>query len=64
VALLSVGYGLASLEKGCKLLEQKGTALIHFSCLIVTGTVMLNLFYEGECQGKHFSLDRKGRRFS
>jgi hypothetical protein len=37
---------LAFLEKGRKLLEQKGPALGHFSCMIVTGTVMLNLFSE------------------
>jgi len=35
---------MASLEKGRKLLEQQGPASVPFSCLIVTGTVMLNLF--------------------
>jgi len=39
-----IGYDWGSLEKGRKLLEQKGAASIHLSCLIVTGTVMLSLF--------------------
>jgi hypothetical protein len=34
---------MASLEKGRKLLEQKGPASVHFSCLMVAGTVMLTL---------------------
>src|SRR5271157_2334085 len=37
-------YDLASLEKSLKSLEQKRTASDRFSCLMVTGTVMLNLF--------------------
>jgi hypothetical protein len=35
---------MASLEKSRKLLGQKGPTLVLFSCLIVTGTVMLSLF--------------------
>jgi hypothetical protein len=34
---------MASLEKGRKLLERKGPASVAFSCLMVTGTVMLTL---------------------
>jgi hypothetical protein len=35
---------MSSLEKSRKLLEQKGPTSVLFSCLIVTGTVMLTLF--------------------
>ena len=35
---------MASLEQGRKFLEHNGTASALFSCLIVTGTVMLHLF--------------------
>lgn len=42
-APFGIGYRLASLEKDRRLLEQKGAASVHFSCLIVAGAVMLNL---------------------
>ena len=46
---VQIGCELASLEKGAKLLRHKDQPE-PFSCLIVTGTVMLNLFSPTENQ--------------
>ena len=40
---VQLGYEMASLEKGRRLL-QKASASAFFSCVIVTGAIMLNLF--------------------
>jgi hypothetical protein len=59
---------MGSLEKGRKLLEQKGPAPGLFSFLIVTGTAMLNLLspttVKKTCRGVHGSGENSPHSFA